>query len=226
MRSQKGLLLALGVLDNIGKRESEKIEREGEGEREAEKERERDTQMDHSMMDHDMDHGGMDHGGHGGMDHGGGGGGMHMGDQCSMNMLFTWDTKNLCIVFRQWRITGTFSLIVSLLAIVALCAGYELLRNLARRYEVSADSGKGDLPPNESSSLISGRAAPAQSRDAKQVHMVKAGFYAVQVFYSFMIMLLFMTYNGWIMLAVAVGSFIGFLMFGGGNTATKSAACH
>lgn len=34
-----------------------------------------------------------------------------------------------------------------------------------------------------------------------------------------------MTYNGWIMLAVAVGAFVGYLMFGG-STATKSVACH
>lgn len=68
--------------------------------------------------------------------------------------------------------------------------------------------------------------------------------YAVQVFYSFFIMLvfphsaseiasvlthsrlLFMTYNGWIMLAVAVGAFVGYLVFGGGSSAAKSAACH
>ena len=37
--------------------------------------------------------------------------------------------------------------------------------------------------------------------------------------------LLFMTYNGWIMLAVAVGAFLGYLMFSG-SSATKSAACH
>jgi hypothetical protein len=36
--------------------------------------------------------------------------------------------------------------------------------------------------------------------------------------------LLFMTYNGWIMLAVAVGAFIGYLAFGG--SASKSVACH
>lgn len=38
--------------------------------------------------------------------------------------------------------------------------------------------------------------------------------------------LLFMTYNGWIMLAVAVGAFVGFLMFSGNGSATKSVACH
>ena len=93
--------------------------------------------MDHSHMDHgDMD------GGHGDMD---------MGGQCSMNassepmklfehrltaqMLFTWSSKDLCIVFRQWRITGTFSLILSLIAIVLLAAGYEAIREISRRYE-------------------------------------------------------------------------------------------
>jgi len=37
--------------------------------------------------------------------------------------------------------------------------------------------------------------------------------------------LLFMTYNGWIMLAVGVGAFVGYLVFGN-STVTKSAACH
>lgn len=59
----------------------------------------------------------------------------------------------------------------------------------------------------------------------KRVRLVKAAFYAVQVFYSFFIMLLFMTYNGWIMLAVAAGAFIGYTGFGSGS-ATKSVACH
>jgi len=50
-------------------------------------------------------------------------------------MLFTWDTQNLCIVFRTWHITGPISLLLSLLAIIALSAGYELVRQLARNYE-------------------------------------------------------------------------------------------
>lgn len=53
-------------------------------------------------------------------------------------MLFTWDTTDLCIVFRGWRISGTGSLIVSLLAIVLLTAGYEAVREASRRYEAYA----------------------------------------------------------------------------------------
>jgi len=50
-------------------------------------------------------------------------------------MLFTWSSTNLCIVFRQWHITGTLSLILSLIAIALLTAGYEGLREISRRYE-------------------------------------------------------------------------------------------
>lgn len=95
---------------------------------------------------------------------------------------------------------------------------------------------------HERSSLLwTGSAADAQ---AQQGRTIKAAFYGVQVFYSFFIMyvcyppcgsfeiadvwverLLFMTYNGWIMLAVGAGAFLGYLLFGGGSV-EKSAACH
>lgn len=53
-------------------------------------------------------------------------------------MLFTWDTKDLCIVFHGWHINGTASLIFSLLAIVLLTAGYEAVREASRRYDPHA----------------------------------------------------------------------------------------
>jgi len=60
----------------------------------------------------------------------------------------------------------------------------------------------------------------------KTSDIVRAALYAVQVFYSFFIMLLFMTYNGWVMLAVAGGAFVGHLLFGLKTSSTKSVACH
>jgi len=61
-------------------------------------------------------------------------------------MLFTWDTENLCIVFRSWHITSNLSLIVSLVAVVALAAGYELLREGIRRYEASVNKRAEAVP--------------------------------------------------------------------------------
>ena len=96
--------------------------------------------MDHSHMDHSsMDHGGMDHGE------------MCKMSVCSINsnlqfsglpeadffvqMLFTWDTNNLCIIFRWWHIRTTPGLIFSLLGVIALTAGYEAIRSASRKYE-------------------------------------------------------------------------------------------
>ncbi|KZL64442.1 CTR copper transporter [Colletotrichum tofieldiae] len=167
--------------------------------------------MDHSHMDHSkMDHSAMDHGDMGG--HGGMGGGM--GDRCSMNMLFTWDTKNLCIVFRQWHVRSTSGLIVSLLLVVALAAGYEALRAASRRYEHSVNKRVDSLPK---------RNQPEASRSA---HLIKAALYAAQNFYAFMLMLVFMTYNGWVMAAVAIGAFVGYVAFGNSTSSTKDNACH
>jgi solute carrier family 31 (copper transporter), member 1 len=50
-------------------------------------------------------------------------------------MLFTWNTENLCIIFRWWHIRDFATLIFSLVAIVLLTAGYEALREASRRYE-------------------------------------------------------------------------------------------
>ena len=50
-------------------------------------------------------------------------------------MLFTWDTENLCIIFRQWRVTGTVSFVFSLLGVIALTAGYEFVREMSRQHE-------------------------------------------------------------------------------------------
>ncbi|KAI1184828.1 Ctr copper transporter family-domain-containing protein [Nemania serpens] len=215
--------------------------------------------MDHSHMDHgDMNHGD------------GGGSGMPM---CKMNMLFTWDTTNLCIVFRQWHVTGTASLVFSLLAIVAICAGYEALREVTRRYELwladeettyknvdidslslrSAGDSHGrnerhearyqdndrdherrqeqaaETTPFLGIERIGGSAggiSSGASSIGQRARILKAVLYGVQNFYAFMIMLLFMTYNGFVMIAVAIGAGLGYYLFGSHTQASKETACH
>jgi hypothetical protein len=61
-------------------------------------------------------------------------------------MLFTWSTQDLCIVFRGWHVHDTFSLIWTLLAIVALTAGYEGVRELSRRYETETAIRLEEMP--------------------------------------------------------------------------------
>jgi copper transporter 1 len=71
----------------------------------------------------------------------------------SLQMLFTWDTTDLCIVFPSWHISGTGSLVFSLLAVVLLTAGYEAIREISRRYESYA-KGAMEGPRGESPSFL------------------------------------------------------------------------
>ena len=38
--------------------------------------------------------------------------------------------------------------------------------------------------------------------------------------------LLFMTYNGWVMISVGVGAFVGYLVFGNNLSSARDGACH
>ncbi|RDA90133.1 hypothetical protein CP533_0753 [Ophiocordyceps camponoti-saundersi (nom. inval.)] len=151
--------------------------------------------MDHSHMDH----GGSHH---------------HDDGMCSMNMLFTWDTTNLCIVFRQWHIRSTASLIFSLLAVVLLAMLYEALRALSRRFEAGQERRIAAMPRQN------------HYQASQRAQVIKSLFYALQNFYAFMLMLIFMTYNGWVMIAVSLGAFFGYFLFGQATSATKDNACH
>jgi copper transporter 1 len=151
---------------------------------------------------------------------------------CNMNMLFTWDTNNLCIIFRQWHVRGPVSLIVSLLAIVAIGAGYEFIRDRIRAYdawtlkrqETAPSNGQAERNVDENTPLRAGLSS--QTGQGDRAHLIKAILYGFQNFYAFMIMLLFMTYNGWVMIAVSVGAAVGYWFFGHNTKATKETACH
>ncbi|KAK2073284.1 hypothetical protein P8C59_007574 [Phyllachora maydis] len=157
----------------------------------------------------------MDHFHHLGMDHGGmGHGGGNMGNMCNMHMTFTWDTQNLCVVFRGWRITSTVSLVFSLVAIIAIVAGYEALREGIRRFEVAMKRRAETVPRQK------------RNAAARRAHMTKSLLYGIQNFYAFMIMLIFMTYNGWVMVAVSVGAALGYLLFGSSaSLVSKESGC-
>jgi copper transporter 1 len=69
-------------------------------------------------------------------------------------MLFTWNTENLCLVFRWWHIGSTTTLLLSLAAVILITAGYEALRSACRRYEESVDNKTNALPSRWSFFLL------------------------------------------------------------------------
>lgn len=63
-------------------------------------------------------------------------------------MIFTWDTTDLCIIFKWWHIRTSLGLWISLAAIVGLGAIYEYLRAWGRKLDtIPASMTTGRLLP-------------------------------------------------------------------------------
>ncbi|CAO1621263.1 unnamed protein product [Sympodiomycopsis kandeliae] len=176
------------------------------------------------MMDH-SEHSGMDHGSHQAM--------------CTMNMIWNTDPTNLCLVFPSWQITSTTSLYTSLLIIVLLGIFYEWLRLALRRLdrvilgaEATRRRIKGKrLPSNRTRVAASTSMDSPLSQDSsnginvaqlfsipkltlpRTSQLLRSSGYALSVTLSFFLMLLFMTYNSYVISAVVLGAAIGHYLF-------------
>ncbi|KAI0030941.1 Ctr copper transporter [Vararia minispora EC-137] len=189
----------------------------------------------------------MDHGGHGGH------GDMDMGPKCTMNMLWNTQIEDTCIVFRQWHISSKFIFALSCIAIIAISIGYEWLRAyqrsvdfrvalaLSRNKDRPVSGRSSPLPSDhdaEEAGLLSGRAFKAKTLIPVPVtpRALRATLYGASVFVSFFLMLVFMTYNAYLILSVVLGAAIGHYVFGGhmdvdailsgGAASGKGMACH
>lgn len=162
---------------------------------------------------------------HGDMNHGD----MDM-SECSMTMFLNTDTSNLCILIKQWRVTGFWSLFQSLIVIVLFGMSFEAIRALTRRYEQGSGGTIALLsttrPGSPSSSSSSSLSNSKKAQRKRQV--VKSLLYALQVGISFLLMLVFMTYNVYVMGAVVVGSGVGYYLFNSdpNGVSGKGMACH
>nr|AFU72292.1 copper transport protein CTR4 [Amanita strobiliformis] len=190
----------------------------------------------------------MDHGGHD----------MPMGPKCSMHMLWNTEILNTCIIFPSWHIDSNTTFILSFIAIVLLGVFYEYLRLLQRRVDVyvaqvissgarakgrarsplrseSASPGRG-----EEQALLTGRKLFKVSSNAGVpipfiYRLLRSLIYGSIVFLSFFLMLVFMTYNAYLILATVLGAIIGHFKFGARMNAdavladhesVKGMACH
>ncbi|GJF00677.1 Ctr copper transporter [Phanerochaete sordida] len=176
--------------------------------------------------------------------------------RCAMNMLWNTQIEDTCIVFRSWHISTTHAFIFSCLAIVALGVLYEWLREAQKISDAriaatlsAQNKGKarGGMVSGRSSPEIEGEEAGLLTgiRATKEhngipvptgMRLSRAALYGAQVFLSFFLMLVFMTYNAYLILATVVGAALGHYIFNalmdvdavlaGSSGAGKGMACH
>ncbi|KAL0491101.1 copper transport protein CTR2 [Acrasis kona] len=125
---------------------------------------------------------------------------------CDMKMVFNWDLTGLCVIFEWWKINDSTTMIGSFFIILLLSALYERLRQFGREYDISLSKQR-----DEASGIV---------------QLKRSLLYGIQVLYAFMLMLIFMTYNGYLMAATALGAAIGFFFFNKDLNNDKGMACH
>lgn len=190
--------------------------------------------MEHSLQDHTMDQGAAAHGG----GHAGQSGMVHH----MMSMAFHGG-YNETILFDQWKIDSLAGLLWSMLLIFIMAALYEGLKYYreylfwktynALQYRpvtvTEKNPGNGTVGNNNESATNGGGSGDDGSRVVHMVgevihkqpptmlsvmHLFQTFLHILQVTLSFLLMLIFMTYNTWLCVAVVLGAALGYFLFG------------
>jgi len=155
--------------------------------------------------------------------------------RCSMNMLWNTQIIDTCIVFKSWHVTSNAYFFGSCIAIVCLGVFYEYLRAFSKSVDtrialslIASGKGKkrsasetrsGRSSPDEDAGLLTGRrvfkVATAGAPVPFLLRVLRAALYGATVFLSFFLMLVFMTYNAYLILATVLGAALGHYIFHG-----------
>ncbi|XP_049460865.1 high affinity copper uptake protein 1 isoform X1 [Epinephelus fuscoguttatus] len=199
--------------------------------------------MDHSAMDHSHHHhptaappttGGHDHGGGGG---GGGHDGGH-GGHGGMVMTFYFGYKNVELLFTGLLINSPGEMVGACIGVFLLAVLYEGLKigreALLRRSQVNVRYNSMPLPGADGTvlmethktvgSMTEGAELPVRlksrltglsprQRMLSPGHFLQTLLHIVQVVVSYFLMLVFMTYNAYLCIAVAAGAGMGYFLF-------------
>lgn len=123
-------------------------------------------------------------------------------------MLFTWDWQNTCVVYKWWHVKTFSGFLGTLIAVMLISMMYEFSRNWISKWKAK----------NYTSASVN-------SKQKTRYKIIGSLLYAFQVGCSFMLMLVFMTYNGWYMLSVVAGAALGFY-FWGDSCENRPLLCH
>ncbi|XP_061553956.1 high affinity copper uptake protein 1 isoform X2 [Phycodurus eques] len=175
-------------------------------------------QMDHAPQDHSHHH---DHAmmatptptNGGGHDHGGGAGG---GGHGGMAMTFYFGYRNVPLLFSGLLINSAGEMVGACIGVFLLAVLYEGLKMgreaLLRRSQVNVRYNCMPLPGADGTVLMETHKTVGQ-RMLSPAHFLQTVLHVVQVVVSYILMLVFMTYNAYLCMAVAAGAGAGYFLF-------------
>ncbi|KAK9881995.1 hypothetical protein WA026_018184 [Henosepilachna vigintioctopunctata] len=149
----------------------------------------------------------------------GGHGGMH-----SMSMSFHFGSHET-VLFDQWVFSTVGGLIGSMIGILIMAALYEGLKYFreylfwksynALQYRAVTIPEKGVVNEENQIVHVVGEVIHKQPPTMwSKMHCFQTFLHMVQMILSYFLMLIFMTYNVWLCIAIVIGAGIGYFLFG------------
>ncbi|KAF4631267.1 hypothetical protein G7Y89_g6864 [Cudoniella acicularis] len=163
---------------------------------------------------------------------------------CKISMLWNWYTIDACFLSSTWQITSKGMFAGSCIGVILLVMSLEFLRRSAKEYDryilrqyqrAQTISSAPLIQPNKTSSIASdppdpslngnrGIAAPFRPNIFQQA--IRATFHMVQFGVAYIIMLLAMYYNGYIIISIIIGAWLGAFAFTWETTNTSPQESH
>lgn len=165
---------------------------------------------------------------------GGSMGGSSPGRSCKISMLWNWYTIDTCFIARSWHVKSRGGFAGSCIGVFFLVLVSQWLHRFAREYDVAlmAKYARDQYPSKESDSdsgLTVARPNPGLYAFSHQwlwrplnaagmkpnvfEQLIRAILFTLEWGLSYIIMLLFMYYNGYIIISCILGAFFGRLLF-------------
>lgn len=137
---------------------------------------------------------------------------------CKISMLWNWNTIDSCFIAETWHVRSRGMFAGSCIGVFFLVFASQWLSRVSKEFELAADNGA-SAPFNKQTIksplvyLISHRWLANPARTSITNHIIKSILYTIQWGVSYIIMLLFMYYNGYIIISCILGALFGHLVF-------------
>ncbi|KAK1758315.1 Ctr copper transporter family-domain-containing protein [Echria macrotheca] len=150
--------------------------------------------------------------------------GSGMGDGCKISMLWNWDTIDTCFVSSTWHVRSAGMFAGSCIGVILLVMLLELLRRTVKEYDrylvrknnegptVVADHRSADSKTAGAEEPLT-CGPPKTYRPAVMEQAIRALLHTCQFAVAYFVMLLAMYYNGYIIICIFIGAYIGSFVF-------------
>ncbi|KAL1622673.1 copper transporter complex subunit Ctr4 [Neofusicoccum ribis] len=143
-------------------------------------------------------------------------------------MLWNWYTVDSCFIARSWHVRSAGAFAGSCIGVILLVISLELLRRAQRELDrhfrrtnraasapaVAAEAGSSASSAKAMHPAAAGLAAAAGVAPLRWwQHLLRSLLFMVQFAVGYFVMLLAMYYNGYIIICIFIGAFLGAAMF-------------